>query len=315
MSDFAAAAMMRLIRLGLARQGLAAAPPEAVAPPAPDGRRAHVALAAKRAWLAQLWALHGPQALVRIGEAVHEAPDEPAMAALSAARDPHDLVERWQRLERFIHSRHRVQVLAAGPGRLHLRHGARAGAAPLPAEDALVMGLLLALCARCGANALRARVQGERAWRLTPDGWTARTWPADLAAWELAWQPPPARAAGVLPAAAVAAAFEGDWVAGVRARLAADFGQRWTLARLGAQLGCSPRSLRRHLQQRQRHFSGLLAEARLAQAARLLVAGELPTAAVAYVCGYADQAHFTREFKRGTAITPAQFRQQFAAAG
>lgn len=311
MSDFAAAAMMRLIRLGLARQGLATAPPEAVAPPAPDGRRAHVALAAKRAWLARLWTLHGPQVLVRIGEAVHEAPDEPAMAALSAARDPHDLVERWQRLERFIHSRHRIQVLEAGAGGLRLHHVAQSGAAPLPAEDALVMGLLLVLCTRCGATALRARVQGERAWRLTPDGWAARTWPADLATWELAWQPPPPttrerRMAATKPA-------DGDWVASVRARLAADPGQRWTLQRLGAQLGCSPRSLRRHLQQGQQHFSGLLAEARLAQAARLLVAGELPTAAVAYVCGYADQAHFTREFKRGTAITPAQFRQQFAA--
>lgn len=312
MGDFAAAAMMRLIRHGLARQGLAATVPEAAASPAPDGRRAHVTLVAKRAWLAHLWALHGPQALVRIGEAVHDAPDEPAMAALSAARDPHDLVERWQRLERFIHSRHRIQVVEAAADRLRLRHVSLVAAAPLPAEDALVLGLLLALCRRCGATALRARVHGERAWRLTAAGWSARAWPAALADWELAWQPPPAarerRTAATVPA-------DGDWVACVRTQLAADPGQRWTLARLGAQLGCSPRSLRRHLQQGQQHFSGLLAEVRLAQAARLLVAGELPTAAVAYVCGYADQAHFTRAFKRGTAITPAQFRQQFAAAG
>ncbi len=302
-SDFAAAAMMRLIHHGLARQGLPAAA-------APDGRHAHVTLAAKRDGLARLWHAYGPQVLVRIGEAVHSAPDEPAMAALSLARDPHDLVERWQRLERFIHSRHRIRIVAAAPGQLHLAHQSVSGAPPLPAESALVMGLLLALCARSGAGGLRARVQGEQAWRLTPRGWASRTWPAVLANWELAWQaPPPAAGPGAAP---LAPAGE-DWAARVRALLAADPGQHWTLARLALPLGCSPRSLRRHLQQGGQHFTGLLAEVRLARAARLLVQGELSTAAVAYVCGYADQAHFSREFKRGTAITPAQFRRQFAA--
>jgi AraC-like DNA-binding protein len=38
----------------------------------------------------------------------------------------------------------------------------------------------------------------------------------------------------------------------------------------------------------------------------------MPTAQVGYVCGFADQAHFTRQFKRHTAMTPGLYRSEFA---
>jgi AraC-like DNA-binding protein len=33
---------------------------------------------------------------------------------------------------------------------------------------------------------------------------------------------------------------------------------------------------------------------------------------IGYLCGFSDQAHFTREMKGMTAITPAQYREQFS---
>ncbi len=59
----------------------------------------------------------------------------------------------------------------------------------------------------------------------------------------------------------------------------------------------------------------MLADVRLAAASRLLLGGTQSPAEIGYLCGYADQAHFTREFKRQTALTPAQFRQKQADAG
>jgi AraC-like DNA-binding protein len=50
-----------------------------------------------------------------------------------------------------------------------------------------------------------------------------------------------------------------------------------------------------------------LTDVRIRRARRLLRSGEMP-AEVAALCGFADQAHFTRHFKARTGVTPGQFR-------
>ena len=303
MSDFASAAMLRLIRHGLQRQGLAA-------PECGPSRSAHIPLADKRALAASLLHAHGPVVLLRIGEAVRESPDEPALVALSIARDPLDLISRWQRLERFIHSRHRVAIEHVGDGRLLLRHWSLdAKSPPSVAEDLLVFGLLVALVERLGTQNLRARIAGDVRWRWRQAGWTEQALPRDASRWELVWTvaartrdtstPPPADHA---------------WVDASRRVLAADPGSRWTLRLLAGDLRTSPRSLQRRLAAEDSGFSSLLTAVRLAHAATLLTRSRQAPAEIGYVCGFSDQAHFTREFKRHTALTPAKFREQFAAA-
>lgn len=48
---------------------------------------------------------------------------------------------------------------------------------------------------------------------------------------------------------------------------------------------------------------------RLALARRLLVEGDLPLAAVALACGFANQSHFTTVFKAAMGVTPGRFRR------
>jgi AraC-like DNA-binding protein len=72
--------------------------------------------------------------------------------------------------------------------------------------------------------------------------------------------------------------------------------------------------LQRRLTEAGTSFSCLWTEVRLAQSARMLVGGREPMAQVGYLCGFADQAHFTRSFKRFTAMTPVVYRAQFGGA-
>ena len=81
-----------------------------------------------------------------------------------------------------------------------------------------------------------------------------------------------------------------------------------------AALILSARSLQRHLAAHDSGFGVLLRQVRLARSARLLAETPQSPAQIGYVCGFSDQAHFTREFKRHSAVTPLRFRQQFALA-
>lgn len=283
-ADFAAAAMLRLVARGLAREGLAM--------PVPVRGDAHVPLADKRAMLLALEAAHGRALLLRLGQAVVDAPEEPTLTALTAACDPADLIARWQRLERYVHSRHRVRVRDAGPGHLRLAHvSLHPAEPPLPAEDLLVWGLLIGLLRRLGTAGLEADVDLHAPAEMALC-WTPSPWPVA--------EPPPSDAATL---------------AAVQAALGADPAAPWTLARLARQLNLAPRSLQRRLAAVGSSFSAQWMQVRLAASARLLVDGVAPTVEIGYRCGFADQAHFTRSFRRHTALTPARYRTEFAARG
>lgn len=299
MNDFASAAMLRLIQRGLQRQGLAM-------PPLPPMKGAHVPLADKRALLDALLEAYGAQVLLRIGEAAVDARDEPVTVALGLAREPHDLMARWKRLERFVHSRHRVRVDAATERSLVLRHVSRdPEQPPTRAEDLLVFGLLVALLRRLGTLELQARIAGDAAWRWQAGGWSDEPLPADVSCWTLSWQPVVQPRHALIPS-------DEDLVAAAHRVLAADAGRRWTVQALAAEMGMSPRSLQRRLAAGGSGFSALLSGVRLALSAQMLVQTEQQAAQIAYVCGFADQGHFNREFKRSCALTPGQYRKEFA---
>ncbi len=301
MTDFASAAMLRLIQAGLTRQGRRM-------PKLQTPRSAQVPLRDKRVLLSQLLAELGPTAILRIGEAFEDLPKEPAQLALSLARDPTDLLARWQRLERYVHSRHRTRVLEAADDRLVLEHfSQQPSEPPSAAEDLVVFGLLVALMESIGLGALKARPLGAESWYRKAGRWRNRLRPTETAIWEFQWR----QGASSRRIEAVSPPAQG-WASTARCLIEADPGRGWSLLALAAQLQVAPRSLQRRLKEETTSFSALLGEARSAVAARLLSTTDYGLAEIGYLCGYADQAHFTREFKRAAAIPPAAYRDAFA---
>lgn len=69
------------------------------------------------------------------------------------------------RLERYVHSRHRCEVVQIGAGWAQLRHRSLSGAAaPLPAEDLVVLGVLAALLEGIGLLQVQVAVDGAAAY-------------------------------------------------------------------------------------------------------------------------------------------------------
>lgn len=299
MKAFAYGAMLRLVRFGLIAQGLP------VPFGAPSG--AHVELDTKRSIAAALLDTHGAKVLLKIGEAVQSVPEEPALQALTLARDPIDLMERWQRLERFAHSQHRVELEHHGERSLSIHHVSLVpGARPQKAEHLLVFGLLIALMNTIGTHGLKARFAGERAWRQIDGQWSGRPIHSDAGTLEVVWQ-------GTGLALPQRVTPGDDPVSTARAELRADPARGWHVSQLADDLHVSSRSLQRLFQDHGLTFSALLVEVRSAVAAELLTTSRQSVAEVGYVCGFSDQAHFTRVFKRHCGLTPARFRAQFEA--
>lgn len=298
--------MLRLMRLGLKRQALDV--PEFEPP-----KSAHIPLTEKRSFVQQIEDRYGPAALLKIGEAIEGAPDEPMLTALSLATDTDDLIARWQRLERFVHSRHRTRVLERSEGCLVCQHYAHVGKGkPLRAEDLLIVGLLTALLDRIGIEDLRAEVQGQPGVGRIEGTWHVADLPSDASTWVFTWRVVASNAASRQGGASSSIAK--DWLEAARHFLERDPGRNWSLPALANALNLSTRSLQRHLRQEGASFSSLLAETRMAAAGELLAKTQQSHAEIGYVCGFSDQAHFTRSFKRHTAMTPASYRAEFGAA-
>lgn len=83
-----------------------------------------------------------------------------------------------------------------------------------------------------------------------------------------------------------------------------------TVAEIAEMAGISVRSLQRKLTDAGLSYSDLLGAARFDKAARLLRGMDAKIIEIAFACGYADPAHFTRAFRKIAGITPRQFREQ-----
>jgi hypothetical protein len=234
--DFASAALVALLNRALADLGA-----DPSSPPPPGAR---LPLAAKRARLQAVADAHGLKPLLAAGAHLPVLRSDPAAAALLAAADPADLFARWARLERFVHSRHRVLVRASGEGWLLAEHVGPPGEPPLACEDALVFGLLAAALRAIGAEGLTARfgADGAAPAVISGDAVTATRTDGPTALWRFSWT-------ALRPASPAPAQVEAtDAGSQLRSLVRRDPARGWSVAVASSLLGRSTRSLQRALQ-------------------------------------------------------------------
>jgi AraC-like DNA-binding protein len=314
--------MVRVLARGMRELGMQL-PPDMREADIESGAVAHVALDLKRNLVESAVRQGGLVCLVRLGCGIRHFANDPTHIALASARDAADLLARWQRLERYVHSRHRVRVEYIGANGGQLRHVAvRNAPPPRAAEDLVVLGLLVALLQVTGLGALCAWAGSASAWP-DPDAvaleLAARR--GDTARWRLSW-----RAAGPAADEAPRAARWLEptidqilpvepWHEPLRAcaaLLLADLSNPLALPALAHAVERPRRSLQRDLARAGLGYASLLAELRCRAGAWRLLHTTMPIAEVGFVCGYADQPHFTRQLQHRVGMTPARYREAFA---
>jgi AraC family transcriptional regulator len=103
------------------------------------------------------------------------------------------------------------------------------------------------------------------------------------------------------------------WFGRVKDRLHEGFGDPLRMRDLAREAGVHPVHLARVFRKIEKHTPGEYQQRLQVRAAcELLRDPEWPLAVIAAECGFADQSHFTRVFRRMTGTTPAQLRRAVA---
>lgn len=101
-----------------------------------------------------------------------------------------------------------------------------------------------------------------------------------------------------------------QWFGRVKDRLHSEFREDLRMRDLAHEAGVHPVHLARTFRVHEKQTPGnYLQRVRVRAACQMLRDADYPLAAVAVECGFADQSHFTRVFKRIAKTTPAQFRR------
>ena len=301
MSDFASAAMIRLMTRGMEQLGLT--PPVAIPPGSST-----VELDVKRALVAQVLRERGPGDLVQLGQALHGIGSDPVLTMLVRVAAPRQVMARFHRLERYVHSRHRMVVEDSAETSMRMRHVSLVEAEPpLPAEDLVVLGVLIGFLQVAGCKGVSAHF--DHGCMGFPDtGAVDAAFQAGLTdRWTIEWKSFAATATEPVREPELGLDTSPPVVRKVAHCYAADTDT--TLPATAEKLGMSKRTLQRRLREANRDFRAITGDVRNRMAAWWLTESECSIAEIGFLCGYSDQAHFTRDFKHRNGPTPNAYRE------
>ncbi len=295
--DFASASLVALVIKAVGTSDPALLPPDARAPdPMKDVR---LSALAKRQLLKHIYEKGGAGPLLDIARHL-DGTSSPVLSVLATAARPEIFIDKWMRLEKYGHAANRTDI-RLDENSLHCSRYSLQKTEPTPAENALIAGLFFGLCRLAGAQALTLEIDG-----LTLDAHnlhTAGTFNQSGAHFLLRWQTWTPHKDAFTEIAESA-----DTLSRLKALFASDTAHCWTIAEAARKLAKSSRSLQRELASAGVTFSSALRGERVSAAARMLREGPTSLAETAYCCGYADQPHFQRDFRRATNMSPGEYR-------
>lgn len=286
----------------------------------PAGSRGPVSRGDQARLLAEIAATQGPAGLLLAGGHLDTVRGDPIVLALTNSNRPDVLLDKIDRLNRFLHSSHRHRVVASTDHSVELEHRSTSAVPPSPFESLFVCGLYLAMLTRIGCRdvtcAFPLASSGDRVvYRAgSIDGTVAIE---QTGRWTIGWSGiDPVRALPGLDEVVLRDLPPDLTVWSVADRVAAvvrsDPSRRWRVADVATELAMSPRTLQRRLAGEASTFSGIVAATRIDVASTLLADPDRSITEVGYLTGFADTAHFSRAFRQATGRSPSGWRHDRA---
>lgn len=267
--------------------------------------------------LARIVERGGPAALLTAGGHIEEVAPDPVVMVLLNSNSVDVLLDKISRLNRFLHSHHRQQVLTREPGSVAIEHVSLRGGAPSPYESLFVAGLNAGLITAIGGiDVSVAFPRSPHSRVVMRNGAVVGEVPeVGTAVWDVRWGSFAARrpipGLDELLASRLGPDLEvPPTTRSVRAIVTADPARRWTVAAAASELAMSPRTLQRRLNEESTTFQEEVVSTRIDEAQRMLDGEPASITEIAYRCGFADSAHFSRSFKSVLGATPSDWRDR-----
>lgn len=261
--------------------------------------------------------INGPAVLVRLGRHLAAKEQEPILTMLRHAATPAVTADRWRRLEGYSHARARSDFTITGKS-MSIHRGVVRGQPPARVENLLLQGFLIGLLEAAGAEdidgtilpshgpSVRVMRKGKINNKLAFTGRGLR--------FRINWNSfEPVSSAypfmANMPGTAPSIGAQRPIVQQLYAILEQDIGRSWSIDEVAAALDTSGRTLQRRLQQASNRFSDIIRLVRVREACRLLYGTQLSVGEIGFWCGFTDNAHFSRDFRRLLAMPPSVYRE------
>jgi AraC-like DNA-binding protein len=263
----------------------------------------------KSAVLQHAMAVGGAGPLLSVGGDCARLATLPIFESLLRARSTDVLMGKWLRLERYFHHAHRTRIEPVKNTAWTCERYTNTGVPPTP-ESLLICGFMLGLLSLYGVKLEGCEVGSVKLpmknGALDSAALLARKRKlvvADSSSWRIQWQAlAQIRSRPHLPTSDAV-------IEQLSAVLARDVGAQWRLEDVATQLAQSRRSLQRSIAEEGHTFSSIVRKVRIQSACALLSDTDASIAEIGFCCGFADQAHFQRNFKRATNMTPVGYRE------